>query len=66
MQYEDSSYPGQFDTAPDTLHVAIPRVEIVAEMAFRGEEAALNDVCLAVTVIADALDAARAGVIPSR
>jgi len=61
----DGQYPGQFDTAPDTLHVAIPRVEIVAEMAFRGEEAALNDVCLAVTVIADALDAARTDVASS-
>jgi len=61
MHFEPK-YPGQFDTAPDTLHVAIPRVEIVAEMAFRGEEAALNDVCLAVTVIADALDAARTDV----
>ena len=62
----DANYPGQFELAPDNLHVAIPRVEIVAEMAFRGEEAALNDVCLAVTVIADALDAARSGVTSSR
>ena len=63
--YQDSNYPGQFEMAPDTLHVAIPRVEIVAEMAFRGQEAALNDVCLAVTVIADALDAARSDVASS-
>ncbi len=64
--HTNGTYPGQFDTAPDSLHVAIPRVEIVAEMAFRGEEAALNDVCLAVTVIADALDAAGSGVASSR
>ena len=51
--YQDSNYPGQFETAPDTLHVAIPRVEIVAEMAFRGQEAALND-CLLYT--SDAAD----------
>ena len=63
--HQQGNYPGQFETAPDTLHVAIPRVEIVAEMAFRGEEAALNDVCLAVTVIADALDAARTDVTSS-
>jgi len=63
--HSDGNYPGQFEIAPDTLHVAIPRVEIVAEMAFRGEEAALNDVCLAVTVIADALDAARSDVASS-
>ena len=54
-------YPEQFELAPDTLHVAIPRNEIVSEMAARGEHAALNDVCLAVAVVADFIaDAARA------
>lgn len=50
-----SHYPEQFATTPDLLHVVIPRVEIVAEMVVRGEDATLNDVCLAVAVVADAL-----------
>lgn len=53
-----STYPEQFSTTPDLLHVVIPRVEIVAEMAVRGEDATLNDVCLAVAVVADALGSA--------
>jgi hypothetical protein len=64
QQYPDtmkktlSSYPGQFETSPDPLFVAIPRVEIIAEMAQRGDEPALNDVCLAVAVVAEAMNAA--------
>ena len=53
------TYPEQFDTTPDALHVAIPRLEIVAEMAVRGEYEALNDVCLAVAIVADAIGEAR-------
>jgi hypothetical protein len=53
-----SIYPGQFSTTPDLLHVVIPRLEIVAEMAVRGEDATLNDVCLAVAVVADAIGSA--------
>lgn len=52
---EKNVYPEQFATTPDLLHVVIPRVEIVAEMTVRGEDATLNDVCLAVAVVADAL-----------
>ena len=52
-------YPGQFVTTPDMLHVAIPRMEIVAEMAVRGERATLNDICLAVAIVADAIAAAQ-------
>jgi hypothetical protein len=47
------NYPEQFLTTPDLLHVVIPRVEIIAEMTVRGEHATLNDVCLAVAVVAD-------------
>jgi hypothetical protein len=52
-------YPEQFATTPDLLHVAIPRAEIIAEMATRGEQEALDDVCLAVAVIADAIGTAQ-------
>ena len=50
-----ASYPGQFALVPDPLHLAIPRMEIVAEMAMRGEHEALNDACLAVAVVAEAI-----------
>lgn len=49
------NYPEQFATTPDLLHVVIPRGEIIAEMTVRGEHETLNDVCLAVAVVADAL-----------
>ena len=51
-------YPGQFSTTPDLMHVAIPRVEIIAEMAMRGEHETLDDVCLAVVLVADAIGSA--------
>ena len=54
------SYPEQFATTPDLLHVAIPRNEIISEMSLRGEDETLNDVCLAVAVVADALGLAMA------
>jgi len=53
------SYPEQFAVTPDLLHVVIPRAEIVAEMGARGEHRALNDVCLAVAVVADVIAAAQ-------
>jgi hypothetical protein len=51
-------YQGQFDQSPDPLYVAIPRTEIISEMARRGDDRALNDVCFAVAVVAEALNAA--------
>ena len=53
-------YPEQFATTPDLLHVVIPRHEIIAEMSLRGEDETLNDVCLAVAVVADAVGLAMA------
>ncbi len=58
MKDTTAPYPGQFDTPPDVLFVAIPRVEILAMMARRGDERALNDVCLSVAVVAEAMHAA--------
>jgi hypothetical protein len=52
------NYPEQFATTPDLLHVAIPRAEIITEMTVRGEHQTLNDVCLAVAVVADVLSLA--------
>jgi hypothetical protein len=52
-------YPDQFATTPDLLHVAIPRVEIIAEMSVRGEQETLDDVCMAVAVVADAVGTAQ-------
>ena len=40
---------------PDPFVVAIPRKEIVREMARRGDEPTLSDVCLAVAVVAEAM-----------
>ena len=54
------TYPDQFAGCFDLLQVVIPRMEIVAEMACRGEQMALNDVCLAVAVVADAVANAQA------
>ena len=48
-------YPGQFEVVPDPLFVAIPREEILRAMARRGDERALNDVCLAVAIAAEAV-----------
>ncbi|MAT83467.1 MAG: hypothetical protein CMD39_04185 [Gammaproteobacteria bacterium] len=53
------SYPDQFATTPDLLHVAVPRMEIIAEMSARGEQEALDDICLAVAVVADAIGIAQ-------
>ncbi|MEQ8483543.1 MAG: hypothetical protein RIB46_04195 [Pseudomonadales bacterium] len=59
MQRGEPFYPDQFSTTPDLLHVAIPRVEIIAEMSVRGEQETLDDVCMAVAVIADAVGTAQ-------
>ncbi|MEM9622872.1 MAG: hypothetical protein AAF993_14570 [Pseudomonadota bacterium] len=53
-------YSGQFATTPDLMHVTIPHAEIVHEMERRGEHATLNDVCLTVAVVADAITTAQA------
>jgi hypothetical protein len=55
MTSSRARYPGQFEPVSDPLYVAIPRKEIVREMARRGDEPALNDVCLAVAVVAEAM-----------
>lgn len=52
-------YPEQFVTTPDLLHVAIPRLEIISEMSVRGEQTTLDDVCLAVALVADAIGTAQ-------
>lgn len=52
-------YPEQFATSPDLLHVAIPRMEIIAEMSVRGEQETLDDICLAVALVADAIGLAQ-------
>lgn len=52
-------YPEQFATTPDLLHVAIPRTEILAEMSVRGEQETLDDICLAVALVADAIGLAQ-------
>jgi len=52
-------YTDQFATTPDLLHVAIPRMEIIAEMSARGEQETLDDICLAVALVADAIGIAQ-------
>lgn len=59
MQHRGEVYPEQFTRVPDLLHVAIPRREIIAEMHARGDEAALDDLCAAVAVVADLIGMAR-------
>jgi hypothetical protein len=58
MNANGAPYPGQFDVSPHPLFVAIPRDEILREMARRGDERALSDVCLAVAIAAEAVGAA--------
>lgn len=52
-------YIGQFAVTPDLLHVTVPQAELVAEMQLRGEQQTLNDICLAVAVVADAISSAQ-------
>jgi hypothetical protein len=63
MDQRPRYYIGQFAVTEDLLHVTIPRTEIVAEMAKRGEHETLNDVCLAVALVADAIGNAQATVV---
>jgi len=55
-----SPYPGQFASVPDLLFVAVPRMDIMAEILVRGEQRTLHDLYLAVGVIAEAVGAAMA------
>ncbi len=55
-------YPGQFATMTDSLEIAIPRDEIIAAMLEQGEKLVLDHVCLAVALVADAIEAAREGI----
>jgi hypothetical protein len=59
MQSQVTPYPGQFTLAPDLLHIAIPRQEIIFAMNTRGDEQALEDLWLAVAVVADLVGVAR-------
>lgn len=52
-------YGGQFAVTPDLLHVTLPQSELVAEMLKRGEQDTLNDICLTVAVVAEAIGAAQ-------
>ena len=53
-------YSGQFAVTPDLLHVTLPQAEIIGEMVKRGEQETLNDVCLSVAIVADAIGSAQA------
>ena len=55
----DRYYQGQFAILDDLLIVAIPQQEIIEAMVSNGEQQALNDVCLSVAVVADAIAAAQ-------
>ena len=52
-------YPGQFATTPDLMFVAIPQQEIVLSMVDLGDHVTLNNVCLSVASIAEAIVAAQ-------
>ncbi|MEM7100334.1 MAG: hypothetical protein AAF541_18855 [Pseudomonadota bacterium] len=52
-------YPGQFATTPDLMFVAIPQQEIVLSMAGLGDHVTLNNVCLSVASVAEAISAAQ-------
>jgi hypothetical protein len=55
---DSAAYPEQFEGSPDLLHIAIPRSEIIGEMAHRGSARTLEDVCFAVAITAQLLGAA--------
>lgn len=50
-----TGYPGQFETLRDPLAVAIPREEIITEMARCGEDRTLDLVCISVALVLDAM-----------
>lgn len=54
-------YTDQFTPMPDLLHIAISRSEIMAAMRSAGEDATIDQVCMAVAVVVDALESARQG-----
>ena len=57
------SYTGQFSVTPDLFHVTVPQAEIVDQMVVRGEQQVLNDVCLAVAIVAEAIQNAQVQVV---
>ena len=52
-------YADQFTPMPDLLHIAISRSEIMAAMRQAGEDTTIDQVCMAVAVVVDALENAR-------
>lgn len=52
-------YKDQFAPMPDLLHIAISRSEIMAAMRHTGEDTTIDQVCMAVAVVVDALESAR-------
>ena len=53
------SYPGQFAQAPDPYFVALSPREIMSHIQSAGEAPALNDLCLSVAAVAEAMAFAR-------
>ena len=51
-------YPGQFATVPDLFFIAVTRSDIIAEIMVSGETRVLEDLYLAVSVIAEAVGTA--------
>ncbi len=56
-------YTAQFATTDDFLHVALPQHEIIEAMLREGEHKALNDLCISVAVVADAIADAQLAVV---
>jgi hypothetical protein len=54
-RFARAGYPGQFEPSRDPLMVAIPREEIITEMARCGEDRTLDLVCISVAVVLDAI-----------
>jgi hypothetical protein len=52
-------YTDQFSVPPDLLHIMIPQNEVIDRMLAGGEQETLNDICLAVAVVADSITAAQ-------
>lgn len=55
-RFDRAGYPGQFETPRDPLAVAIPRGEIITEMARCGEDRTLDLVCISVAVVLDLMN----------
>ena len=56
-------YTAQFAATQDLLHVALPQNEIIEAMLTEGEHKALNDLCISVAVVADAIADAQLAVV---